>query len=188
MTWVIIVGILALVIAPLFAILPNARQRQQARMRAAARAAGINVSITTIEDPDPDPERYISASGRPLERKLPVTAWRRPRSRPNDWRKREYPVWAFARVKGASEAGLPDGWTEVIPMVGEEMAALRKWAQVALEQLPPDVVQVGEQTFVVSVYWHERSEETFDTVAGFLQDAAGTTVFRPSVEGGDADY
>lgn len=188
MTWVIIGGILALVIAPLFAILPNARQRQQARMRAAARAAGINVSITTIEDPDPDPERYVSASGRSLERKLPVTAWGRPRSRPRDWRKRQQPEWAFARVEGTQEAGLPPGWSEVNPMAGEEMQALRKGVIAALDQLPDDVVQVGEQGFVVSVYWHERSEETFDTVAGFLQDAAGATVFRPSVEGGDADY
>jgi hypothetical protein len=188
MNWLIIVAVFALVVAPLFAILPNARQRQLARMRVAARAAGINVSITTIEDPDPDPERYISASGHQLERRIPITGWQRPRSRPNDWRKREHPAWSFARVSGAAEEGLPAGWVELSLMAGEDLAALRARVIEALPGLPDDVVQVGEHMFVVSVYWHERNEESFDTVVRFLQDAAGAMVFRPSVEGDEARY
>ncbi len=188
MSYLIIGVVLLIVIGPLLAILPNARQRQQARMRAAARAAGINVSITNIEDPDPDPERYVTASGRLVERKLPVTAWGRPRKRPRDWRSRSQPIWAFARVSGAAEAGLPPGWSEVVSVDGEDIAALRELVTDALAGLPEDVVQVGEEGFVVSVYWREKDEETFDTVAGFLQDAAGVGVYTPPGDASTDDY
>ena len=187
MTYLIIGVVLLLVIGPLFAILPNARQRQQARMRAAARGAGINVSITSIEDPDPDPKRYVTASGRELDRQLPITAWGRPRKRPSDWRSRPQPAWAFARVNGSVEAGLPPGWSEVTPVSGEAVDALREQVVSALPGLPDDVVQVGEEGFVVSVYWREKDEEAFDTVVGFLQDAAGVAVFTQPGDGSTDD-
>ena len=64
MTIAIIVGILALAIAPLFWAMPSRRERQLAALRTMARKDGFSLQLTEIDHPDPSAEMQVSAGGK----------------------------------------------------------------------------------------------------------------------------
>ena len=59
MIYLIIGFALLLIIAPIFAILPSARQKEQMNMRRKAMAEGVSVELTSIQDPVPNQDKYI---------------------------------------------------------------------------------------------------------------------------------
>ncbi len=186
MSYLIIGVILLVVVAPIFAILPSTRQRQQARMRKEARAGGVSVELTSIEDPDPDPERYLTATGRPMERRLAVVAWRVTRKRPQDWRLAPQINWTYERVSGAAEANLPQGWrgqfeTSVEDEGDSELngaAELDSLLRASLDDLPGDVAKIEETKYLVSVYWNERNEADAVRIITFLKRCTAVDVNR----------
>ena len=64
MTVAIIVGILALAIAPLFWAMPSRRERQLAALRTAARKRGFTLQVTEVDHPDPTAQMQVSAGGK----------------------------------------------------------------------------------------------------------------------------
>ena len=113
MAYVIIVIILLIIIGPILAVLPSKRQKDQMQKRQTAMKAGISVNLTRIDDPDPDPEKYLSNTGKPLERVMALIAYRLPRLRPGQRRQVAYD-WALERklnqAVGSHNADLPSGW------------------------------------------------------------------------------
>ena len=77
MIYLIITLVLLVALAPIFAILPSARQKAQMKMRDAARQAGISVKITVIDDPNPRQEKYLSqTTGRMMPARLKLACYR----------------------------------------------------------------------------------------------------------------
>ena len=55
----LIIGIaILLIIVPIFAVLPSAKQKAQMALRQQAQRAGVNVGLTQINDPQPDQPKY----------------------------------------------------------------------------------------------------------------------------------
>ena len=80
MTIAIIVGILALAIAPLFWAMPTRRERQLAALRTAARTRGFSLQVTEVEHPDPTAEMQVSAGGKKRRPMQACVAYRLQRS------------------------------------------------------------------------------------------------------------
>ena len=158
MTYLIIGIILLLVIAPLFAILPSARQKEQMNIRKEAMGKGISVELTSIQDPIPNQDKYISNTGKRLEPILKVAAYRISRRKPRHWRLS--PVINWGLVRGEDDApDLPGTWcwSEAKPeALSEEMG---NFLVNEIASLPDDVVKIDEMNYVLSVYWHERSRQ-----------------------------
>ena len=76
MEYLIVVGILLMIVAPIMAVLPTPSQRKKMALRKAAMSLGINVEITSIDDPDPLQAKYLSSSGKQLPPILNVVAYR----------------------------------------------------------------------------------------------------------------
>ena len=77
MIYLIITLVLLVALAPIFAILPSARQKAQMKMRDAARQAGISVKITIIDDPNPRQEKYLSqTTGKMMPARLKLACYR----------------------------------------------------------------------------------------------------------------
>lgn len=158
MTYLIIGFILLLIIAPLFAILPSARQKEQMNMRKEAMAKGISVELTSIHDPIPHQEKYISNTGKRLEPILKVAAYRVGRKKPRHWRLSPAIDWELERGEDSSP-DLPGTWcwSQAKPdALSKEMG---NFLVNEIASLPDDVVKIDEMNYVLSVYWHERSGE-----------------------------
>ena len=162
MVYLIGLFVLLMIAAPIIAILPSAEQKAQMEKRKLAMAQNVRVEFTHIDDPDPDPEKYISNTGRPLERKLAVKAYRMALRRPSEWREEPSSNWAFIRRLGQSD-GTKNGFlipyweSEDVPDDGFP----EKWRVFFEERIPgfpDDVVRVEENNFIVSVYWQEQGD------------------------------
>ena len=158
MTYLIIGIILLLIIAPLFAILPSARQKEQMNMRKEAMGKGISVELTGILDPIPHQDKYISNTGKRLEPILKVAAYRVLRKKPRQWRLSSAIDWGLERGED-NAPDLPDTWcwSQAKPdALSKEMVG---FLVNEIASLPDDVVKIDEMNYVLSVYWHERSGE-----------------------------
>lgn len=162
MVYLIGLFVLLMIAAPIIAILPSAEQKAQMEKRKVAMAQNVRVEFMHIDDPDPDPEKYISNTGRPLERRLSVKAYRLALPRPFEWREKPVREWAFIRRSTKSE--LPkngfsiSGWeSEVVPEEGFS-EKWRDFFQQRMPRLPDDVVRVEENNFIMTIYWQERGD------------------------------
>jgi len=166
MTWVLIALAIAAVVAPIFAIIPSARQRAVMALRRRAMGSGIMVELTRIRDPIPDQEKYRTGTGRRVEPILSVVAYRVHRPRPDDRRAHPRLDWALLRQPGGKLPFVP-GWSFEQPV--DLPPATRTLLQASLPLLPDDVVKVDEVNYMVSVYWHENSGEAgLDSISNLL--------------------
>ncbi len=166
--------VLLLLIAPIIALLPSARQREQAAMRQVARANGIITELVTIDDPDPDPGQYVSSLGKPLAPELKVIAYRKARQRPEQWRDLPKLSWCLIRTRERAE-GLPPGWAWRASVPDSKDLSEKLIQQLTL--LPDDVVMVDEQGYRVSVYWRENGGDgALEQVIGYLDAVAQLSV------------
>jgi hypothetical protein len=154
MNYLIVIFVLLLVIAPIISILPSKRQKQQMNFRQEARALGVNVALVKIDDPDSDKEKYLSATGRPLPRELDCIAYRKPRRRNDQLMGAKIPDWALFRDKSTDDQLR---WVDGPPASMD--TNLRAEIEHRANNLPTDVVRIDEIAQLVTIYWHERSDE-----------------------------
>ncbi len=174
--------LLLVIIAPIFSLLPSARQKEQMGLRRTAMADGFRVDLTQIDDPDADPTAYLSNTGKPLPRIIKVAAYRLPRRRPDNWRSLPRINWQIARRAGTSSVELPDGWVHLQPLHLATSAALKAFFQNAVAHLPDDVIMVEEDTFVVSVYWREKGgEDALSGVMAFVHECVQVPAIEPGL-------
>lgn len=158
MTYLIIGFILLLVIAPLFAILPSARQKEQMKMRREAMDKGISVELTSIQDPVPRQDKYLSNTGKRLEPLLKVAAYRVVRKKPLEWRLSPVIGWGLERGEEPCP-GLPEPWRWSQPKPDVLSEEMKVFLARELSSLPDDVVKIDEVNYVLSAYWLEGSGE-----------------------------
>ncbi len=168
MTYLLILVLLLVVIAPFFAVLPSKAQKEKMRLRMQAMGMGISVEVTTMMDPVPDQEKYRTGSGKPLKPVLQIAAWRMARKKPVERGRIRWAEWAVVRkAKPAGE--FPDTWQWENGKPADLDDRIVAFLREALGLLPPDVVKVEDKGSFVSVYWHERSgDEGFSAVTDFL--------------------
>jgi hypothetical protein len=156
MAYLLIGFILLLIIAPMFALLPSARQKEQMNLRNAATGKGIIVELTSILDPIPRQDKYISNTGKRLEPLLKVVAYRVSRKKPRHWRLQPSVDWGLER--GDEDAPeLPGTW-RWNPLKSDDLPLkIERFLVSELASLPDDVVKIDEINRVLSIYWHERS-------------------------------
>ena len=176
MAYVIILIVLLIIIGPILAVLPSKRQKEQMQKRQTAMKAGISVNLTRIDDPDPDPEKYLSNTGKPLERVLALIAYRLPHL-PSGRRRHEACDWALERrlkrTAGSDDSDLPSGWCWGNTQPASLPVALLEYLHRAIAGLPDDVVRVEARKNIISVYWKERGGFVeLAKVIDFLKDCA----------------
>lgn len=165
--------VVLLLVAPIVALLPSARQREQMALRREAMAAGLRTELTTIDDPDPDQDRYVSVTGKRLEPKLKCIAYRVSRPRPPEWRDLPAVEWSLIRVKDGSWRW-EDAPSEALS--GTLADAITDIAQ----GMPADAVRLDESHYVVSVYWQEKGRsEGLDAIVAGLKTLASTPPHVP---------
>ena len=182
MVYIIISVVLLLIIAPIIAVLPSARQKQQMSMRRDALALGINVELTSILDPIPKQEKYLSSTGMQLEPSLSVSAYRMARKMSQSWRKIPTVNWAIERRVSNGDPYLPDTWSWEKKKPEDISGELVDFIAAEIISLPDDVVRVDEINRIISVYWHERSDaDGVQQIAKFLDGCTR----RPEVKADD---
>ena len=171
MEYLIIVGILLMVVAPVIAVLPNPSQRKKMALRKAAMSLGINVEITSIDDPDPLQAKYLSSSGKRLPSILKVVAYRVHCVRPMEWNDPRRRNWVIERRLDNEEGELPGAWRwrgEPPPELSEKLLS---FIILNLESLPQDVIRVDECSRIISIYWQELGDEQgLQTIHYFLEN------------------
>ena len=183
MVYVIIIVVLILVIVPIFSVLPSKRQKEQMALRRIAMSRGFSVELTRIDDPDPDPEKYVSNTGKPLERVMNVIAYRLARNRPHNWRRLPQVDWCLVRRHDAPASDLPAGWAWEGEVNSSMSPALRAYLVAAVVQLPADVVRVEEQSYLISAYWNEHGgEAAVNAIIGFIQGCAEQSPWSAEIE------
>ena len=148
MAYLIIALVLALIIAPLFSILPSKAARQIMVVRRAAMARGIAVELTTIDDPNPNQEKYRSNTGRQLAAKLSVGAYKGVARKSS-----KYPAWSVVRQGSPTEDSDVSGFrpaTET-PIPSD----LRLFLTEAAKDLPSSVHQIAWDGRQLVVFWVE---------------------------------
>lgn len=182
MVYIIIGVVLLLIVSPIIAVLPSARQKQQMSMRRDAMALGINVELTSILDPIPRQEKYLSSTGKQLEPNLSVLAYRMARKTPQSWRKPTTVNWAIERRVSSVDAYLPDTWSWGEKKPKNMSGELVDFIATEIILLPDDVVRVDEINRIISIYWHERSDsDGVQQIAKFLDGCTR----RPEVKADD---
>lgn len=165
--------VVLIIVAPILALLPSARQKEQMALRKGARSAGLRTDLTTIDDPNPDQERYKTITGKALEPKMKCIAYRLPRARPSEWRSLPEVTWAVARTGEKA-------WTWIQPLPPGLSDELRQTIDAALEKLPADAIRVDEERYMISVYWSERGgTEALDSIVEALKSLAAVTPHAP---------
>lgn len=187
--YVIIGLVLLLIVAPLFSILPSARQKTQMAMRKAAMAAGVSVQIAIIDDPNPRQDKYLSNTGKRIPARLSVAAYRIQRRRGNEWRALPKVDWCVHRKIADGPVGLPgevvvqdpESRTWVWQTKPSELMseALRVWLFDNIKTLPADVEQVEEMNYMITVYWHERHATDEQVVIDFLKTCNDLPLHTP---------
>lgn len=188
MTYLAIAVVLLLIIAPILRILPSKRQKEQMALRRRAMGEGFSVEITRIEDPDPDPEKYVSGTGKPLERIMSVVAYRYVRKKPPDWRRLPSVDWALVRHRVANDKNLPAGWNWSVRLpvdaTPNAVNELTHYFLNKLSSLPGDVVRVDETNYIISAYWTEQGgDAALDAIVAFIKGCAELSLVDESESG-----
>ncbi len=176
MTVAIIVGILALAIAPLFWAMPSRRERQLAALRTAARKRGFTLQLTEVDHPDPSAEMQVSAGGRkrrPMQACVAYRLQRPPASNGADSAARSATtdrlaagmadtadVRAMARSRlerrtGLQADALPAGWGLAVGFEHADPALCALASRIG-----DDVLAVESTHSSAAVFWLERGGET----------------------------
>ena len=167
-----------MIIAPAYALLPSARQKSQMVMRREAMGEGIGVELVRIDDPDPDPEKYLSPTGRQLDRSIAVAAYRLPRPMPGGWKKPSLVAWTLVRT-GKEFSDLPDGWQWAEGDANELPQVLTVFIENRISRIPDDVIRIDEINGIVSMYWHESDAEgAVGKVIDFLKDCCDLQLYQ----------
>ncbi|MFT7684873.1 MAG: hypothetical protein ACI9FB_000214 [Candidatus Azotimanducaceae bacterium] len=178
MVYLISIFVFLMILAPVLAILPSAKQRDQLKKRKLAMARGVRVQLTHIDDPDQDPAKYLSNTGKPLARKLPIVAYRLARPRPEMWREGVVNEWALHRDLRGSESTFFDfgvrGWHCVDRPPNGFEESWKNFFQLKLPRLPADVVRVEEKKYMLTIFWNEEGE--VDEILEFLSTCAQLTI------------
>ena len=53
------------------------------------------------------------------------------------------------------------------------------WLEKETERLPDDVEQVEESGFNITIYWHERTKGSEETVLNYLKTCAELPLYEP---------
>lgn len=178
MSYLVIGLILLVIIAPIFAVLPSARQKEQMALRRQAMAKGFQIDFETIDDPDPDPAKYVSNTGKPLERVMQTAAYRYARRRPSDWRRLPQVDWSAVRRSNGGGVALPPGWDWGAPVHPAMSNELREFLRAHLVSLPNDVIRVEEKSYVISVFWNEKGgQQAVEAIVEFVLGCAAVTPY-----------
>lgn len=172
MAYIIITLVLLVIIVPILSVLPSARQKEQMVMRQVARNAGVQVELTSITDPNPKQDKYISHIGKQLDPILKVVAWRVQRKREGGWR--QLPAVDWCLQKNLDGTWAREHWPA--DTMSEELV---EYLNETIEQLPDDVEQVEENTYNLTVYWHERTKGSEQQVIDFLKNCVALPLHRP---------
>ena len=163
MVYVFILLTLLLIVGPIIAILPTARQKERMKMRMAARAVGVSVELTAINDPNEKQLGGVIEIGRRLSSTLKVVCYRLQRKRVNEGRHLPRQSWFMFRDSDNTWQ-----WDQSFnSAVSKEFQA---WVALVSSKLPDDVVQIKEENFNISLYWHEAIQGDEKVVLKFLQD------------------
>ena len=175
MVYILIGVILIAIIVPIISVLPSARQKERMQMRMIARAAGVSVELTSIDDPNPKQDKYIAYTGKPIPAVLKVVAYRLQRKRHSDWRNLPKVSWCRFR-------DLDKNWhwkSELNEAMNKQLA---EWLEDVACDLPADVVQIEENSYNISVYWHEGTKGDEQAVLDFLKHSAELSLIEPNPE------
>lgn len=179
MVYLGIAFVVLLIIAPIIALIPSARQKEQMALRRAARERGLRPELTTIDDPNPDADQYRSVTGKALPAKLRCIAYRCPRSRPDNWRSLPAIEWSVVRAGGSDDA-LPVGWRWEVALPEAASDELRSALTSGLASMPDDVIKVDESHYTLSVYWREKGGmDAFEQIARILTGLAAVEPHAP---------
>jgi hypothetical protein len=188
MVYFIIGLVVLLIVAPIIAVLPSKRQKEQMALRREAMAQGINVEITTIDDPISDQEKYRSSTGKKLEPRLTVSAYRVARPQPREWRREPALIWRLERrATAGADNDLPGTWCWAAGALAEISREMQAFVVAGVALLPDDVVCIEENNRIVSLYWHERSGQSgLHAVRDFLNGCIAVKPVAPADDLGDA--
>ena len=167
MVWLIIIGVLALAIGPIFYMLPSAQDRYLAGLRQQARNLGFSMQLRRLPTLNPTAEERVSASGR---QRNPVVdcmcyEWmvRQPLQNapdlllqriPND---PTVPVQELASGWGFAKLGERSALDQAGLVTLSAQQSLQNNFFVCVEKLPSSVIAVGLNAAAVSFYWKESA-------------------------------
>ncbi len=180
MVYLIIVVALLVIIAPIMAILPSRDQKARMEKRKTAMSKGIGVDLVKLEDPDPDREKYLSGTGKPLERKLSVAAYRVQRSKPASWQQLARFRWSAQRFPMKSLQPISNGWFASFESEGSFPNDIKEFLEAKLGEFATDVVKVEEINYILTVYWHEQSDVA--QIIDFLKGCAELSLLPNGVQ------
>jgi len=161
MTWLLILGLLAAAIGPLFLLLPSARERQQAALRQYALSLGLKVCSTRLDNPFARPEDRVDASGRPrspeidcLGYRLPLDPKESPAFLNQEWRL-DYSRTPRQPASAASADYLPEFWYYAVKPKKHPNGLIAERLVRALACLPDPVLALECSPSYLAVCWQE---------------------------------
>ena len=163
MVYVFISLTLLLIVGPIIAILPSARQKERMKMRMAARAAGVSVELTAINHPNEKQLDVVMEAGRDSSPSLKLVCYRLQRKRSKEWRQFPRQAWRVFRDSNNT-------WQWDRSFGSGISIEFEVWVTLVLGELPVDVVQIKEENFNISLYWNERTQGDEKVVLKFLKD------------------
>ncbi|GJL67267.1 MAG: hypothetical protein NPIRA05_22380 [Nitrospirales bacterium] len=169
MTIGIVILVIALIIAPIMAVLPSKEDKAKMQKRRLAMSRGIGVEMTNIEDPDTDPKKYRSSTGKPLPRRLSVAAYRQTRKSARDLGIE----WAIVSSAARGRTEFTPGWFTETPC---QNIVVEEFLKSNIAKLSGDVVRIEEKNRFVSVYWKESGDVT--EVIDFLERCTALDVVQ----------
>ena len=176
MSWLIIIGLMLLVVMPIFWLLPTAKQRQESRLRQHARQLGLHVNLAQLPQLGIRPEDRINNAGRQL---TPVIHCGRYALIVGDKPPIEALLssWRLRRSAHATTGLLVDdrlsGWYLVSQSWALSDAAVKPIID-CLERLPKDVLELESAPPELAAYWLETGKvEMVEVLADSLQSLAG---------------
>lgn len=172
MAYVLIGVILIAIIVPIISVLPSARLKERMQMRMIARAAGVSVELTSIDDPNPKQDKYIAYTGKRIPAVLKVVAYRLQRKRQSDWRHLPRVSWCLSK-------DLDNNWHWKSALNEAMNKQLTEWLEDVAPDLPADVVQIEEDSYNISVYWHESIKGDEQAVLDFLKHSTALSLIEP---------
>lgn len=181
--WLIIVGALAVVVGPVFVLLPSKKERRLAALRTEARRLGLSVELRPVPNLGADLGERVSAGGRARTPMHPSVRYALPLAletghRPDKRPDRSPPVGsaqAQQTNQTASSAPISDaadnwrllrgpaGW--VADAEAPPSSELAAQLMQLLDQLPADAVALDRQGRSLGCCWLESFPAQADSVA-----------------------
>lgn len=183
MVWLIIIGVLALAVGPIFYLLPSAQDRYLAGLRLQARQLGFSLHLRPLMLLDPTAEERVTASGRKLKPMFDCMCYewlvRQPLHNPPDILLQRLPQaptvpihecapgWGFAKQGERSERDLAS-WALL-----SQQTTFQNTLLATIRNLPKSVVAVALHGTAVGVYWRENAAAQSDLQTNDRVQVAG---------------